>query len=156
MDYNFRQPPNANLSFGDESATQDINVPFWAQLTAYDGVQWYAWMEMQPLYGGRFQALDGARYGSITPTLVYPAYCAMQGTAVPITTSALGDPNGSYVKMERAYFDNGVNSTLQWVWVFWWPGPFQSVDVITDWECVDGMAVITKKRLTGYFIVSNP
>jgi hypothetical protein len=110
---------DGNLYTGDATSLQAQNRKFWAQLTSYDGAKWYAWTEVQPTYGGTFVKLDGARFGTITPTLVYPAYCADQNLAVPISTSVIGSVNGSYVEMERAYFDAG-STTLQWVWVFNW------------------------------------
>lgn len=112
---------DGNLYTGDATSLQAQNRKFWAQLTDYDGSKWYAWTEVQPTYGGTFVELPGGRSGKITPTVVYPAFCAEQTVQVTIFTSVIGATNGTYVEMQRAYFDAG-STTLQWVWVFWWPG----------------------------------
>jgi hypothetical protein len=149
---------SGNLYTGDATSLQAQNRPFWVQLTGYDGSKWYSWVEVQPTYGGTFVELVGGRYGFLEAEgadTVYPAYNAAN-VVVPISTSTVGDPNGSYVLLQRAYFDAG-DTTLQWVWVFWWCcGPQQSLVVMTDWQCVDGVVQIIKKRITGQFTVSDP
>jgi hypothetical protein len=144
---------SGNLYTGDATSLQAQNRKFWVQLTAYDGAKYFAWTEMQPTYGGVFIKLDGGRFGTFT---TYPAFCAEQQAVVPITTAVLGSASGTYVQLERAYFDAST-PTFQWVWVFEWPfSPITCIDVMVDWQCVNGVAVITKKRICGNFTISDP
>lgn len=163
MAYLFKEV-SGNLYTGDSTSLQAQNREFWAQLLDYDGEKWYSWIEVQPTYGGTFVQLTGPRFGNLVPTLVYPAFNAQQDVVVPILTSTIGDPDGTYVKMRRAYFDPITSespSTLQWVWVFDWSAPEelpeQSLTVVTNWECIpSGQVVLTMKTITGQFTISDP
>jgi hypothetical protein len=89
-----------NLYTGDSVSLSAFNKPFWAQITSYDGSQYYAWTEVEPLPGGTFQNRDGGRTGTLTSN---PAFEPNAGT---VTLN-------SYVQLIRAYFD----TARDWVYV---------------------------------------
>ncbi len=148
---------SGNLFTGDDAMVGVRNPKRWIQLLDYDGSKWYSWVEVQPNYGGKFVQIDGGGHGEITPDVVYPAYNSVD-VAVPITTTTIGDDAGTYVEANLAYFDEG-QTTLQWVWVFTYccaAKEVQCIDVIVGWDCVDGIPVITKKRICGQFTITDP
>src|SRR5216683_5205632 len=78
---------------GEQASAAGLNKAFWAKLTSYDGLAYYAWTEMEFLSGG-FAAVPGGAVGLLVPG-----------------SNPAREPNGavlavpSFVRLQRAYFD---------------------------------------------------
>jgi hypothetical protein len=101
--------PHGFLGDGDASGWSSLNIEFWAQITSYDGVQFYGWQEMVPspsAGAGSFAISTGGKSGTTTSGPIYEA----NGNILQI---------GSIVRVRRAYFDppppDGNN--LDWVYL---------------------------------------
>lgn len=93
----------SGLFTGESTTLPGLNKPFWARVTAFDGISAYSWHAIEPSGSGtqlQFTDVDGGRSGTATTCPLY----APNNEILPVPCSVL---------IRRAYFD----ASLDWVYV---------------------------------------